>query len=855
MRFLYIYETPESRKQGLIKIGDAIDVEKRIAEQFKSASVIDASAMQYTILYQTEALRKDGTAFRDHDIHAALIAKGYGRHQIQDKHDTLKTHTEWFNIDYKKVVHLVGQFKKGKDIEFIDIDRFESFSMRPEQKLAVEQTLQYFEQRGTDEREPTEMLWNAKMRFGKTFTAYQLVRRMQLKKVLVITYKPAVEDAWQTDLESHVDFTQYVFLRRDSLSMIDYYLSHEKGVVAFASYQDLLGSHSDGSAVKEKHKQLFSTQWDIVIIDEFHYGTSTARAKELLTEEVEAEQGSKKDLEQRTKELYADEDETETDEQESEDVAQLVSKEIHSAYRLYLSGTPFKAISDGRFSPDAIFNWTYTDEQRAKEQWPTKYPDLANENPYQSLPQILMYLYKVSDDLIAAGVAQDKDEFSLNHFFRANKSKKFIQEEAIQGWLNLISGITRPAVSMEDELSGNVSREPSQYPFDHESALFNELDHTLWYLNRVDSAIALKRLLEQHPVFMHFHIILAAGSRFGSGVEAVSTVRQAIASHPKTITLSVGKLTTGVTIPQWKGVLFLRDIASPENYFQTAFRAQSPFTHPKTGKRKEQCFIFDFSPNRSLRLLTTYSEKLSSDRHLTSSERKIAEFIRYLPVLKMSGNQMQSMDAREVLTFDLSNVDAKSLGNRFIERRNVVVTSDTLAAINASEQSAQRCQSIFERIKQFRKASGISKKEERDIDANVIDLDVNEKRIRDLQTKEPTTPRQEQTRDKELEQAQKAQQNEREKVRELLKTLLARIPLFMYLTDATEENLEQVLIETEDDLFRKATGITVSDFRFLVEAGLLRVDSLDGYILRFIQLENQNFELVNEMRSEPTLNE
>lgn len=845
MRHIYIYQTPSSKEMGLIKIGDAHNVDQRIREQLNTASVIDASNLAYTILYKSEAVKADGTGFRDHDIHAALVNKGYAKHQIYDGDTAIKGSTEWFRVDLDKAIHLIEKFKEGYKPETIDIERFQSFPMRPEQQRAVEQTIEYFKQ-SSGSKQTIEMLWNAKMRFGKTFTAYQLALKMGLSKVLILTYKPAVEDAWQRDLEQHVDFSEYVFLRRDGLTGINEHLEQGRKVVAFASYQDLLGQKDEETAIKDKHTQLFGTEWDLIIIDEFHYGAGTKKAKEIMADQLEADNVSNKEIEEIVeKELFSEEDEDIIEEQHSEQVVEA-AKAIESKYRLYLSGTPFKALANAQFDSNAIFNWTYTDEQKAKERWNLENPGIEHKNPYRSLPQIQLYLYKVSPDLISAGVQEGKDEFSLNYFFKTEK-KKFIHEEAVIKWLNLISGVIRPHKEINEELIEEARYEPSQYPYDHEGELHAKLDHTLWYLNRVDSAVALKTLLEAHPVFSQYHIILAAGKSMKSGVEAVKPVLDAIDRHSKTITLSVGKLTTGVSVPKWKAVLFLRDVSSPENYFQTAFRAQTPFKDPVTKWMKDTCYVFDFSPNRALKLLTTYSEKLSADGHLTTSEEKINEFIRYLPVLKVAGNTMVSMDAREVLTFDLTGIDAKGLGNRFIENRNVIVNRNTIDAITSSEVTRQRCQEIFDRIKKFRKYNGATDKEQAAADVSLANLDVNNQKIKDLKTKQTTSPKEDAKKDKEIDQAERELKSEREKVRELLRTLLSRIPIFMYLTDATEENLEQVLIEDENDLFRKTTGIEIDDFRFLVDLGLLKIDSLDGYILKFVQLESHNYDVVNKM--------
>lgn len=843
-KYIYIYETPSSKLESLIKIGDANDVDKRIKEQLNNASTFHEDGLEYTLLYKTEAVKNDGTPFRDHDIFPILEYKGYPRLKISKDNEILKNVTEWFRVDVEKVKHLISQFKQGKDKEQIEIERFQSFPMRPEQIQAVDKSQEFLTQ-NFKSGETLEILWNAKMRFGKTFTAYQLARRMGWNKVLVLTYKPAVEDAWQKDLENHVDFENYIFLRRDTLSKIDYYLNSDKKIVAFASYQDLLGQSVDGG-IKERHEELFNTHWDVVIIDEFHYGAGTKKAKDMLAEQIAIENDNEptaRQLEQAKQEFFAEEDDKLAEEKETEAIVDVLEKRIASDVRLYLSGTPFKAIANSQFPQEAIYNWTYTDEQKAKEAWAVENPANPELNPYRMLPQIKMYLYKVSKDIIEAGVDEGKDEFSLNYFFKA-KNKKFLNEAAVKKWLDLISGVIKPHVQLDEDIWEETRLQPSQYPFDHDNELCRELDHTLWYLNRVDSAYALKQLLENHPVFQRYHIILAAGKELKSGVDAVKPVLDAIDANKRTITISVGKLTTGVSVPKWKGVMFLRDIASPENYFQTAFRAQTPFTDPETGKIKSVCYVFDFSPNRSLRLLTTYSEKLSTDAHLTTSEEKLGEFIKYLPVLKIAGNTMVSMEAREVMTFDLSGIDAKGLGERFIERRNVVVDRETINAINKDEYTQQKVKDIFERIKMFKKFNGASDNEMKNSDVDIANLDVNNNKIKQLNTKDGPLDKKEK---KELDKAEKELKSEREKTRELLRTLLSRLPIYMYLTDATEENLEQVLIDDKWDLFRKTTGITVDDFRYLVEIGLLRIESIDGYILKFVNLESQNYEINNRL--------
>jgi hypothetical protein len=848
MKRVYIYETPKLKARGLLKIGDApaddIRMTGRVNAQLNTAAAADAEDLKFDILWYTDAVRADGTEFRDYDIHRILESKGYQRHQIEQDGVVLKSRTEQFSIELDKAIHLIESYKSGLSPEEIDIDRHQTFGMRPEQKAAVERTKRHFENQ--DSEQVIEFLWNAKMRFGKTFASYQLAKSMSLSKVLVVTYKPAVEDAWRTDLESHVDFKDYLFLSREAINYLGAHLRDGKRVVTFVSFQDMLGKGGDGSEIKLKHLNLFDTDWDLVIIDEFHYGAGTKKAKEMMISEASTTK-EKKEVEQ---EVFSDEDEEHADEEKSEKIASEVEKTLKSRYRLYLSGTPFKAIADAKFGSDAIFNWTYADEQRAKEEWGVEFPNARDKNPYRDLPQINLYLYKVSKDLIDAGTKEGKDEFSLNHFFKVDKkTKKFINEAAVRRWLDLISGVLRPDESVETQIDNESCHAASQYPYDHNGKLIKELNHTLWYLNSVNSAVALSELLEQHPVFGGYRIVLAVGEHMKAGYEGVMQLRPVLERHEKTITLTVGKLTTGVSVPQWTAVMFLRDTDSPENYFQTAFRAQTPCRY-EDGSIKERCYIFDFSPNRSLKLLTSYSEKLSPDSHLTTSEARISEFIRYLPVLKVQGNRMVELDAREVLAFDLTGIDAKGLGDRFMERRNVIVTREVIDAIKANHLTEIRCQEILDRIKMFRKfKAGDSDKDLEKFDVSVADLDVNEGKLKKLETKKELakTEKQKNKVDEEIKEEEDRARSEREKMRGLLRTMFSRIPLFMYLTDATEENLEQVLGSDVDDLFRKATGITVDDFRFLRDVGLIKVESVDGYILRFLQLENKGYEINNNL--------
>ncbi len=771
-----------------------------------------------------------GKSFSDHDLRPVFEFHDYPR--LKDINGKL---TEEHRVPEKIAEYLINEFKKGIPKVEMNVNRTQTFEMRPEQQDAVNKTKEYFDSRPNG----TEMLWNAKMRFGKTFTAYQLAKPMNFKKILVVTYKPAVKDAWKTDLNNHEAFKDFVFLADEDLLAINNYKNNSKKVVAFVSFQDILQEGMDEN-IKERHKYLFgeNNSWDFLIIDEFHYGSSTKRAKEVMSENF----GEELKEEEIKKNVMSEEQEEEIEEKE----LQEIEKKIKSKYKLFLSGTPFKALADDRFLPEAIFNWTYQDEQKAKEEWVSTYS--GEKNPYESLPKIEMYLLELSKELINAGWINEKNEFSLNEFFKVEKGHdKFKNEDFVIKWLDLLSGNLENK-RIEDEISEDQEKiNDVVFPFSNKSEFIKKglINHTMWYLNRTSSAKALKKLLEEHPRFKDdYKIILVAGKDSKSGADALPPVKEAIKKNKKTIILTVGKLTTGVSIPELSAVLFLRDTESPESYFQTAFRAQTPHIDSYGKVLKEKCYIFDFSPNRSLKLLTEYSEKLSNKNSIVGSSDKMEEFIKYLPVLKFSGNSFVQMDAKDVLTFNYQSIGAKTLGEYFGSTKNVHFPIDKVIELQGNQILWKKCEDIFERIKQFKKFNSI-KQDEGD-KLNVKELGRNASDIQKLKTKGPNKTEKD---TKEINEKEKEYKEQANRGRELLKTLLARLPVYMYLTDASEENLIQVLNSDIDNIFEKTTGITVQDFQFLFDIGFIKANSINGYIYKFLELENDNYNHINEINN------
>lgn len=602
---IYAYTTPQvTTNDGWIKIGyTERDVETRIREQTHTAAIKTKILWNYLAEYVDGPDK--GLNFKDHDFHGFLKF-----HDIERR-----PKTEWFYFNgtpekseglFNKFIHHdVSGYQPGKSNEY---------TLRQEQDEAVTKTLAYF-----NSHENSEFLWNAKPRFGKTLSTYDLVKRLGVTNVLVLTNRPAVANSWYDDFDQFIaGTTEYKFVSstdslkdRSSMSreqFIEYLSEHDEAKqIAFISLQDLKGSKYFGGEY-DKLKWVADLHWDLVIIDEAHEAVDTRKSD-------------------------------------------FAFSNIHRRWTLHLSGTPFKSIAKGQFSDEQIYNWSYADEQQAKKNWDST---CESENPYEALPQLNMFTYQMSKmvlDVINDGVTVDGENydyaFDLNEFFATNESGEFVHKEAVVAWL--------------DTLTHN-----EKYPFSTKD-LRNELKHTFWILDRVNSAKALKKLLENHPTFENYGIVLAAGSgnayehNSDEGTEnlrSLVAVRKAIADHEKTITLSVGQLTTGVTVPEWTGVIMLCNMKSPAQYMQAAFRAQNPYSWTEKGKyyRKERAYVFDFAPERTLIIYDKFANDLSmatANGHGTTDERKenIGELLNFFPVIaEDSSGRMIEIDAAQVMT-------------------------------------------------------------------------------------------------------------------------------------------------------------------------------------------------------------
>ena len=612
---IYAYTLPEvPNHNGYIKIGDTRrDVQVRINEQ------LGTSGLKPNILWDKVARHNSGEWFRDHDLHRFLELHNIERESFGT------TAREWFFFNghpeqaeelTEKFIH--RDFSEPQRNEIVQTD----YILREEQEKAVALTHQYFQ-----EHSNASFLWNAKPRFGKTLSTYDLVRRLEAKNVLIVTNRPAVANSWYDDFEkfiAHQEDNLYFVSDTDGLThkaisrsnYADIVINSDDHLVrqiSFVSLQDLKGAKFAGGDY-DKLNFIPMIEWDLLVIDEAHEGVDTVKTEQAFDK-------------------------------------------ITRKHTLHLSGTPFKAIAHGKFPEEAIYNWSYLDEQQAKHNWNYAQED---DNPYEKLPELSLFTYQMSQmvtEQLKQGTAimneVNRDfAFDLNEFFSADDDGKFKHQESVKKFLDNLSSGKFPFASGEYK---------------------NELNHTFWLLPWVNSCKALKKLLDKHPVFKEYEVILAAGDgkplveenaeqlegeadNFQANEKSFDRVTKAIREHEKTITLSCGQLTTGVTIPAWTGIMMLNNITSPELYFQAAFRVQNPYEKQDGDKllRKERAYIFDFAPDRTLQLFADFAIGLVNGPATFTNEQqreKVKELLNFFPVIAEDEDGiMKELDTDEVMT-------------------------------------------------------------------------------------------------------------------------------------------------------------------------------------------------------------
>lgn len=801
---IYAYElVGVTTHSSLLKIGYTDrDTQKRIKEQLGTA------AIQYKIVFEESAMKRDGSSFTDHDIHRLLRKK-----KIPNPEG------EWFKCTLNELRHAIHEIKTGERTEE---HRVLSFGMRPEQQEAVDKTMVYFKSFKKENPDKTpHFLWNAKMRFGKTFASYQLAKKMSWKKILVLTFKPAVEDAWKEDLLSHTDFQGWQFYSKNEEELEEQAIDFSMPLVCFGSFQDYLGKNNQTGGIKAKNEWVHATNWDAVIFDEYHFGAWRENARDLFGKDSEAEKEIE-EFKKIEKEGFAEEDKVEHFEK---------ILPITSDHYLYLSGTPFRAINSGEFIEEQIFNWTYSDEQRAKEAWQ------GDNNPYASLPRMVMLTYQLPDSIAQIAMQGEFDGFDLNIFFKAEGEghrAHFKYEDEVQKWLDLIRGSF--SETTVDNLKMGAKKPP--LPFSH-APLLKVLNHTFWFLPSVAACQAMANLLKQRQnKFYHdYAVVVAAGTHAGIGVQALHPVLDAMTDNPlesKTITLSCGKLTTGVSVRPWTGIFMLRNSSSPETYFQAAFRVQTPWVIKNPDSKspnkeeilKEECYVFDFAPNRALKQIADYACRLNINE--TNPEKNVEDFINFLPVLAYDGSSMKQVDAAGILDIAMSGTTATLLARRWESALLVNVDNNTLARLIANEEAMNALMNIegFRNLNQ-------------DIETIINKSEAVKKTKKEANDRELTKKEK-----KELSEEEKEYKNLRGQIQKKLIKFATRVPVFMYLTDYRERSLKDVITQLEPGLFKKVTGLSVKDFELLVSLGLFNSALMNDAVYKFKRYEDASLEYI-----------
>ena len=568
---------------------------KRIDQYTKTAGIC------YELLHTESSLYVRGKGFgyfNDKEVHQVLLRSGIRRKEF--RHGT-NGGTEWFETDLGTAIQAIKAVKEGRQSLSSDEITTERSPIifRPEQREAIDKTLKRF-------KHSTQMLWNAKMRFGKTLSALQVARELNAARTLILTHRPVVDSGWFEDFgKIFYDLPTYRYGSKNKgepFSNLET-LHRQQGIryVYFASMQDLRGSETVGGKF-DKNDAIFATPWDLLIIDEAHEGTQTPLGQAVLQELTKN---------RRTKVLQ-------------------------------LSGTPFNLIDN--FDADAIYTWDYVMEQQAKANWEqTRFGD---PNPYAGLPRLNIFTYDLGKEL--SDYTDEAIAFNFREFFRVTEHGDFVHQQDVLAFLNLL---TR-------------SDPTSRYPFscDRYRAIFR---HTLWVLPGVQAARALSQLLKTHPIFQHFQVINVAGEgdQDQERGDALALVEEAIGDDPgltRTITLTCGRLTTGVSVKAWTGVFMLAGSYNTKAsaYMQTIFRVQTPATI--NGRIKEECYVFDFAPDRTLQVLATVP-KLSTEPGKTTHTQKqaLGNFLNFCPVISISGSKMEPLNVTRML---------QQLKNAYIER-------------------------------------------------------------------------------------------------------------------------------------------------------------------------------------------
>ena len=852
----YIYVFCDKNNPAMLKVGDAYDVFKRFHDETRTVSPISG---QYQLMDWWEAKDNQGKKFRDHAVHEVLKNSGYLTTNINkdEKKAILKSlldpleqnsvsskaGSEWFIIDtdgdIDAAVDIVGQAVTAViEGRKIILKEKQTFKMRDEQRECCEMTAAYMLKHANDNA-PCRFLWNCKMRFGKTFAAYQLALEMGWKRILVLTFKPVVLDSWRTDLLNHNNFENWQFVDKDTNE-----IEKSKNMVAFYSFQYLMTGKEgkkwsdrdieNSKEVRNRIKDTIGGNWDCVILDEYHFGAWRHIGKLLSSDYLTKEE---KDSLKKMK-SEADQFEAENNNLSAKfSIEELQNAGFKSHNYLYLSGTPFRALTNGEFCADQIFNWTYLDEQKKKDEKKNS----EEYKQYEWLPNVELYTYEIASNVKMEMNSAGKNEFDLNAFFEVErddtgkKMDEFKKKEDVKDWLSTLQKRGRRCVG-DDRC----------YPLTYMSG-----KHLVWFMPDVASCRAMKKLLDECEIGNSYDIICCAGNEAGIGYDALRPVKTAIAIaglHKKgSITLTCGKLLTGVTIPQWEGIFMLCNCKSAENYLQSAFRVQSSW---KKGNKKT-CCIFDFAPVRAIRMV--YKMSIQSGQSHGEEERDyrgyITNFLRYMPILAYENDGMKSMSVDDIMR-EIANITTpqdihkqwsipelfstdEALINRILSKKSLLGKLKTLGL--PSEYHGKKKQATFEDV-EINDDGGATEEPKRHLqsDSNGEESDHEGYDESEGLSKEDRL---------------------REALQAKLKFIAERLRIYMYLTDYPEMQYSDILNPTCkfkqdcDEMFKLSMGylsdcdkqFTLDDLQEICRLGLINEEELNLAVHSFYEIEEKQF--------------
>lgn len=790
-KLIYILAINDEAHEGLLKIGDAtLKTDQPIEKLIPNCSLLNKSAkkrietytntagIDYKLLYTQLAVKKEKdkidkkdklVAFRDYEVHNVLKASNI-------KPEKLVKSREWFRVDLetaKKAIEAV--INNEKNLLKKDIKAHTPIIFRPEQEEAIDKTVKLFT--STKKKEFSKMLWNAKMRFGKTVSALEVIRQCKFNKTIIITHRPVVDKGWEEDFNKiFYNEKNFIYGSKKDSSLKELIVSKKK-FVYFASIQDLRNSKTVGG-IYDKNDDVFDTEWDLVIVDEAHEGTTTALGDEVIKRLVK-------------------------------------SNSSHNTKFLALSGTPFNIIDEYN-DEKCVYTWDYIMEQDSKEKWSNNY--FGDSNPYEELPKMHIYTYNLGE-LLKTKYVEDK-AFNFKEFFRTWTGNikidlkpmpknanigDFVHENDIISFLNLIT----------------KKDSQNNYPFATEK--YRDLfRHTLWMVPGVKEAKALSELMKSHPVFgsTAFNIVNVAGDGDSEeeNKDALNLVKTAIkeaGTEGYTITLSCGKLTTGVTIREWTAVMMLAGAysTSASTYLQTIFRVQSPCN--MNGKIKTDCYVFDFAPDRALKVIAESVNISTKPGRINSEEKQkiLGAFLNYCPVISLEGTKMKKLSTSRLLQRVKRVYAEKAIKNGFDD--DSLYSDELLKLQNVDVEKFKGLQKILEQTKSLGKTKQIDINKQGLTDEEYEELERLEKKQK--KNKKELTPEEKE----DLERRKEILKN-KAIAKSILRSISIRIPLLIYGAniafneDITIENLTELVDDVSWQEFMPK-GVTKDLFKEFIK--------------------------------------